>query len=163
MRTGFRLPVSAAVIVAVALVGCGAGSKLATSTPTRTPTVPSTGPIVKVASRTYVRKLAGKNAVPAGAMDGSAAAVISIHGNTDQLCWKFSALKNVISPLVAHVHKGLAGAPGPVLIPLDGGFSPSGCTYAPGPVLATIESSPLAYYVDIHNAKYPQGAVRAQL
>jgi hypothetical protein len=155
MRT--KPPVSAALLAVLAAAGCGSNSS--SKRPSRTPRpVP-----VKVSNHSYRVRLAGRNEVPAGALKGSAIAVISIEGKRARLCWRFSALKNVTSPLVAHIHNDPAGKSGPIVLPLGGKFSASGCTEATPTLLATIEKTPRLYYVNIHNRKYPGGAVRAQL
>jgi hypothetical protein len=147
---------SALFFVAV-LAGCG--SKAST---THSRTTPRPVPVI-VSDATFRVNLAGKNEVPAGAPNGSAVAVISIHGKQAQLCWKFSALKHVKAPLVAHIHADPAGKSGPIVLPLGNKFSAAGCTGATRTLLATIEKTPRVYYVNIHNRRYPGGAVRAQL
>jgi hypothetical protein len=148
---------SIAVLAVVALAGCGSSTSTTRSTKGPPPAT------VKVSDHTYRVNLAGKNEVPAGAPNGSAVAVISIHGKQTQLCWKFSALKHVTAPLVAHIHADPAGKSGPIVLPLGNKFAATGCTGATSTLLATIEKTPRVYYVNIHNRRYPGGAVRAQL
>jgi hypothetical protein len=48
--------------------------------------------------------------------------------------------------------------------PLFGGAAKhSGCVKASKSLLAKIVKRPASYYVNVHNAKYPAGALRAQL
>ena len=63
-------------------------------------------------------------------------------------------------PTAMHIHEGKAGQSGdPVVdLPLDGG-----CVDAEPDLLQDIADRPSAYYVNIHTAKYPDGAIRAQL
>ena len=106
--------------------------------------------------------LLGKSEVPKGAPKGSATVNLKITGN--KVCWKFTKMKNFDKPLVAHIHKGKAGKAGPVYIPLGGAFKAAGCTTAPaGSPTAPIAKNPKGFYVNIHTAKYPNGAVRGQL
>ncbi|TMK40395.1 MAG: CHRD domain-containing protein [Actinobacteria bacterium] len=161
MRTSTALlPLAVASLVAA---GCGSSSSSNKTTSGATTATPSGG--AKVKPKTYKVKLAGKNEVPAGAPTGSGTAVISVKAKTNQLCWKFSNLQGVTAPKLAHIHQGAAGAAGPVVIPLSTAaqFKSSGCAPAAAGLLAQIEANPKGYYVNIHNAKYPGGVVRAQL
>jgi hypothetical protein len=119
--------------------------------------------VVKVRNRVFHLRLSGKVEVPVGAPKASGIAVVSIRGKALKLCWKFSALTNVVHPLVAYIHAGTAGTSGRVVLPLGGKFNRRGCIGATSNLLATIEKQPATYYVNVHNAKYPGGAVRGQL
>jgi hypothetical protein len=162
-----RTPAVSLAIVGLAFAGCGSTKKAAT-TPATSATLPpgATGiahpPPVK--SVTYRVKLAGANEVPAGAPTGSGVAVISIKASSGEVCWTFSQLKNVTAPKEAHIHRGLAGTSGNVVIALGGAYKASGCVPGtPRPLLGLIGANPQRFYVNIHNAKYPGGAVRGQL
>jgi CHRD domain len=168
-----KASLAALAIGAIALAGCGSSNKTTSgataSTAPATATAPPPGavtishPPAPAKPRTYRVKLAGSNEVPAGAPAGSAIAVISIKAK-GEVCWKFSALKGVVAPAVAHIHHGASGTSGPIVIPLGGAYKPSGCVTATAPqLLALIEANPQRFYVNIHNTKYPGGAVRAQL
>ena len=108
-------------------------------------------------------KLAGRNEVPPGAPNGSARARIRLLGKTGKVCWAFSKIKGFTSPTAAHIHKAAKGKAGPVVVPFGSSFTRSGCVSTPAATIAAIQKSPASYYVNIHNAKYPNGAVRAQL
>ena len=111
---------------------------------------------------TFESYLLGKSEVPKGAPKGSATVNLTITGN--KVCWKFTKLKNFDKPLVSHIHKGKAGAAGPVYIPLGGAFKATGCINAPaGSPTSAIAKNPKGFYVNVHTAKYPNGAVRGQL
>jgi len=65
----------------------------------------------------------------------------------------------------AHIHEAPAGAPGPVVVtlaPPTSGES-SGCVSADRELIVEILRDPAAYYVNVHNAEFPAGAVRGQL
>jgi hypothetical protein len=113
-------------------------------------------------SATYNVKMTGSIEVPKGAPHGGGTATIKVNKAKKTVCWSFH-LTGVTSPLVSHIHSGGAGVAGPIVIPLGGKFKSSGCTTASAALIGKIIASPKKYYVNVHNAKYPNGAVRAQL
>jgi hypothetical protein len=104
--------------------------------------------------------LTGKVEVPKGDPDGSGTAEIKINGT--QVCWEITAAK-VATLVAAHIHKGGPGVAGPVVVPFGKTYHSKGCATAPAAVASAITKNPSAYYVNVHNAKYPGGALRGQL
>jgi hypothetical protein len=104
--------------------------------------------------------LTGKAETPKGDPDGKGTAEVKIAGT--QVCWDIHVAK-VGTIMAAHIHKGRPGVAGPVVVPFGKTYKSKGCTAAPSGVAAAILSSPGAYYVNVHNAKYPAGALRGQL
>ena len=104
--------------------------------------------------------LSGKAEVPKGDPDGTGTAEVKITGTT--VCWEIKAAK-VGTLGAAHIHKGGAGVSGPVVVPFGKTYKSKGCVKAPTAVAAAIKNNPSAYYVNVHNAKYPAGALRGQL
>jgi hypothetical protein len=92
--------------------------------------------------------------------DGAGTAEVKITGTT--VCWEIKATR-VGTLMAAHIHKGRAGAAGPVVVPFGKTFKAKGCVKAPAAVAAGIKKDPSAYYVNVHNARYPAGALRGQL
>lgn len=108
-------------------------------------------------------KMTGGAETPRGAPNASGLAVIHLNAAKRSVCWQFKNLKGVTSPTASHIHKGGKGVSGPVFIPLGAKFAMKGCTTASKSSITAVESKPGAYYVNVHNAKYPNGAVRGQL
>ncbi|GAC1581839.1 MAG: hypothetical protein NVS3B18_15350 [Candidatus Dormibacteria bacterium] len=108
--------------------------------------------------------MSGRAETPRGAPQGVGDAVIAIHSGS-VVCWRFAHLHGFVSATVAHIHAGRPGRAGPVLILLS--TAPAlhhrGCTHASAAAVTAIERDPRGYYVNIHSARYPAGAVRAQL
>ena len=104
--------------------------------------------------------LSGKAETPKGDPDGSGTAEVKIAGK--QVCWEIHVAK-VGTIVAAHIHKGKPGVAGPVVVPFGAAFKSKGCTAASASLTAAILRSPSAYYVNVHNAKYPGGALRGQL
>ena len=108
-------------------------------------------------------KLTGKTEIPAGDPNGSGIVVLHLDAKKGKACWDFAKVKNIGKPQAAHIHKGKAGKAGPVVVPLGAAYKVKGCISASKSAIGEIEEYPNRYYVNIHNAKYPEGAIRGQL
>jgi hypothetical protein len=99
-----------------------------------------------------------------GDPDGVGTASFTFNPGLGQVCYELTA-ENIEPATAAHIHIAPPGSPGPVVIPLipptDG--SSSGCASADRALILNIIQNPDAYYVNVHNAIYPAGAIRAQL
>jgi CHRD domain len=104
--------------------------------------------------------LTGKVEVPKGDPDGRGTAEVKINGT--KVCWEFKVAR-VAALTAAHIHKGGPGVAGPVVVPFGATFTSKGCTSTTAATAAAIKRNPSAYYVNVHNAKYPGGALRGQL
>jgi hypothetical protein len=109
--------------------------------------------------------LSGAEEVPGpGDPDGSGAAEITIVDRTDNLCYEL-AVKGIEPATAAHIHRGAPGESGPPVITLDApadGES-NGCLSVASELVDAMEANPRGFYVNVHNAAYPNGAVRGQL
>jgi hypothetical protein len=109
-------------------------------------------------------KLKGSNEAPVkGDPNGKGLAVIHLNAAKGTTCWAFKGVSGIAKPTAAHIHKGGKGGSGPVVVPFGASYKASGCVKTSKATIEKIESSPNAYYVNIHNAKYPAGALRGQL
>ncbi len=108
-------------------------------------------------------KLKGSNEIPKGDPDGKGLVVLHLNGAKGTACWDFKGVTGIGKPTAAHIHKGRKGVSGGVTIPFGATYKTSGCVKAPKATIEKIESNPNGYYVNIHNAKYPAGALRGQL
>jgi hypothetical protein len=104
--------------------------------------------------------LLGKSETPKGDPDGRGTAEIKITGK--RVCWEIK-VSRVQTILAAHIHKGNPGTAGPVIVPFGKVFKAKGCTTTTAAIAAAIVKKPSAYYVNVHNKKYPGGALRGQL
>jgi hypothetical protein len=121
--------------------------------------------------------LDGAQEVPGpGDPDGSGTFKYAI--KYDRLCYKLS-VEDIAQPTAAHIHFGPRGEAGPVAVtlntpPTDG--TSRGCiraqrTQTPQNAatvltfweLAGIKQDPFFFYVNVHNADFPRGAIRGQL
>jgi hypothetical protein len=120
------------------------------------------------ASTTLKATLSGKNETPSkGDPDGSGTATLRIDPAKGTVCFTIK-LKKIGATAAGHIHTGKKGKAGGVLIPLFGTVSSkttrTGCARnQPAATLRKIVRSPGNYYVNVHTAKYPDGAARGQL
>ena len=108
-----------------------------------------------------VTTLSGAEEVPGpGDPDGSGFASIHLNVGQQRVCWEVS-FSDIATPFAAHIHAAPAGSAGGVVVPL----SPveSGCTSAHPGLIQDIMDFPEQYYVNVHNADFPPGAIRGQL
>ena len=124
----------------------------------------STSPVSPITAPDFVVTLSGSKEVPGpGDADGNGFALVDL--TDDELCLVVKA--NDIDPASAmHIHEGPAGQAGPVVIDLakpnaDG--TAVQCVDVAPALAARIAAAPQNFYVNIHNAAFPGGAVRGQL
>ena len=118
------------------------------------------------ANDSLLAALAGKNEVsPKGDKNGRGSFAATFDGR--RLCYGYS-VKNIGKPVAAHLHSAPAGKNGVARVELklpksgDPG-SVSGCMKIPADVRDDILRRPKGYYVNVHTAEFPNGAVRGQL
>jgi hypothetical protein len=100
---------------------------------------------------------------------GTGTATITINRNARTLCYTITTQNVALPLLAAHIHQAPAGEAGPVVIPL---FTQPVNAATVGPIclsglnknlLKDIIRNPQDYYVNVHNAPFPNGAIRGQL
>jgi hypothetical protein len=112
--------------------------------------------------------LSGANEVNAqgernkGDTDGTGSFTGRLIPAQSQLCYSLS-WNNIATPAAAHIHTGAAGTNGGVFVPLPD-LAPGEHCIAVTPAQATaLTATPQNYYVNLHNADFPAGAIRGQL
>lgn len=102
--------------------------------------------------------------------------VFGIDGDATTLCYVLTVNK-IATATGAHIHEGVRGENGPIVAnlaaPADGnaadclteGEVGPGTTpkFPTGETVADILANPAGYYVNVHNANFPGGAIRGQL
>lgn len=102
--------------------------------------------------------------------------VFGIDGDSTTLCYVLT-VDRIEPATAAHIHKGVKGENGPVVANLaapgdgnaadcltEGEVGPGTTPKFPtGEAVADILADPEGYYVNVHNADYPGGAIRGQL
>lgn len=123
-------------------------------------------PAAEAVGPTYMATLTGATEVPGpGDPDGSGMAEISIvDAVVEEVCYEMT-VTGIAPATAAHIHRGAFGESGPPVVtleaPTDG--EASGCTATSDAIVDAIQANPGGFYVNVHNAEYPGGAVRGQL
>ena len=133
---------------------------------------------------TLMARLSGAQEVPAADPDGSGKAFVMIDVEAGEVCFDIKSLSDTGTPNRGHIHVGGAGVNGPIVVPFfelrippaDPGAPPTDprndalengrladCVSGDPAVLAQIVANPANYYVNVHNARFPGGALRCQL
>ncbi len=114
--------------------------------------------------KTVTVHMRGNLEVPKGSPIGSGTFRYQLIPSKGQLCFSLTWSK-IGTPLASHIHKAAKGKSGPVVIALFA-VAPvkhSGCRTAKKSLIQAIQNHPSGYYVNVHTAKYPSGAIRGQL
>ena len=119
-------------------------------------------------AQTFTTTMAGTREPGGGDPAGRGLAVVTFSGaNVYYFLW----VQGIASPAAAHIHTGLEGVSGSVVV----GLTPSWTTVATNTYMASgsvavdsgtsqpIVQNPSAYYVNVHNGAFPNGALRGQL
>jgi hypothetical protein len=108
--------------------------------------------------------LTGANEVPAGDPDGSGTAHVAVNPVLDRICTDLE-VREIGVVTAAHIHRGAAGVNGPPVITLDAPDDDDSeeCDVVADALLEEIATNPQGFYVNVHTAQYPNGAIRGQL
>jgi hypothetical protein len=109
-------------------------------------------------------KMTGAAESPKGDPDGTGTAMLKIDPGKGQVCYDIKVEK-IAAATAAHIHKGAAGAAGGPVVPLKAPTSGSvkDCATVSATVAQDMIANPANYYVNVHNAEFPGGALRGQL
>lgn len=118
--------------------------------------------------RPLTADMTGTNEFPGpGDSDGTGTARLTLNQGQGEICWSISVENITLPATAAHIHPGAAGTAGSPIVTLgapgaDG--TSVGCVDGIAKSLVKqIRKNPSAYYVNVHNADFPSGAVRGQL
>ncbi len=115
--------------------------------------------------RKIATTLNGASEVPGpGDADGTGMFEARVNPGQGQVCYTLTAAM-IDAATMAHIHRGAAGAAGPVVVgltaPANG--SSEACATVTRDLAMELIQTPEAFYVNVHNAAFPAGAVRGQL
>lgn len=121
--------------------------------------------LAAAAEMTATANLTGAAEVPGpGDTDGGGTVQVTLKPEKGEVCYELSVTK-IDEATAAHIHEGAVGKDGAVKVGLDApkGGAAKGCKTAEAAVITEIMANPANYYVNVHNAAFPKGAVRGQL
>jgi CHRD domain-containing protein len=127
--------------------------------------VAGTAGAIEAGGRSLSATLTGAAEVPGpGDPDGAGTAALTVNPGLGQICYELT-VSGIAPATAAHIHLGAVGVAGPVVVPLapPTGGSSSGCAEVSRELALAILKHPSDYYVNVHNAEFPAGAVRGQL
>ena len=147
------------------VVGLGAVALLAPSLASggaRTST--GSGAAPAAVARPFIAQLTGASEVPGpGDPAGEGAAAVTIDPVSGEICVDLRAT-GIQTAVAAHIHRGGPTVAGPIVVPLTPPTPTSAaCVTATGVLAAEIAANPAGFYVNVHTATYPAGAIRGQL
>jgi CHRD domain len=105
-----------------------------------------------------------QNQVPPTASNGSGTALVTLNQGQGEVCWDISVNDLTTPVILAHIHRGVAGTNGPVVVdfmePVNG---LNGCVQADAALIKEIRQNPADFYVNVHTTMFPAGEIRGQL
>ena len=110
-------------------------------------------------------ELSGDNEVGGGDPNGGGAMHLTLNQGQGEICFDLD-VADIANPTRAHIHDAAAGANGPIVVTFFD--SPpavfDGCVGGVDKdLIKDIRQNPQDYYINVHNADFPGGAVRGQL
>ena len=120
--------------------------------------------VVEIVGENFVAPLNGANEVPRGDPNGTGMARIAINDDTNRICTDLE-VRDIGNVTAAHIHRGATGVNGPPVVTLDppDDEDSDDCDVASDALVAEILANPAGFYVNVHTADFPNGAIRGQL
>ena len=108
-------------------------------------------------------ELTGEEEVPPGDPAGSGSALI-VPVSPETVCFLLTA-SGIDPAMAAHIHEAPPGEAGPIVLPLTAptNGASGGCSEADPALVGDLQQRPSDFYVNVHNAPFPEGAIRGQL
>jgi hypothetical protein len=115
---------------------------------------------------TLLVSMNGLQEVPGpGDPNGNGTVEINVVPASGQLCWNLYA-RQIEAATAAHIHRGAEGIAGPVVLMLttpDSAGHSQGCATVDPALAREIAYQGYSFYVNVHTATHPNGAIRGQL
>ena len=108
--------------------------------------------------------LNGANEPGGGDPDGSGIARVETNDTLNTVCADLE-VRDIGIVTAAHIHRGAAGVNGPPVVTLDppDDNDSDDCDSVSDDLIDEIRRNPRGFYVNVHTADYPNGAIRGQL
>jgi hypothetical protein len=124
------------------------------------------GTVAAQGGRPFFTTLTGGAEIPGpGDPDGSGSAALQLNQGQGTICYDLE-VAGIDPATAAHIHvinpaTGFGDVVVPLVPPTDG--SSSACASVDAELIKAIRQNPESYYVNVHNAAFPGGAVRGDL
>ena len=105
--------------------------------------------------------LRGTNEVPPNASVNTGSTSVTVDPTTGLVTWNTTSTIPVTSATGHHIHRGVAGVNGPVVINFNAAYA--GAVVVTPVLAAEVIANPAGFYVNLHTAAFPGGEVRGQL
>lgn len=119
----------------------------------------------EVVGNNFRAEMNGTTEVPGpGDPDGFGKAEIAINDATNSICTDLE-VRDIGAVTAAHIHRGGPGVAGPPVVDLDppDDNDSDDCDTVDDSLVDEIRNNPGGFYVNVHTAEFPEGAVRGQL
>lgn len=111
--------------------------------------------------------MGGAEEVPnPGDPDGMGTSTITLNSDSGQVSFTINVSNITLPAAAAHIHEGAKGVAGGVVAPLtapDANGAASGSGAVDAALMQRMMDNPSGFYVNVHTADFPGGAVRGQL
>lgn len=97
---------------------------------------------------------------------GSGFVALTLNSGKQKICYSFAVANIQLPATLAHIHRGLAGANGPVVVTFDppgAGGGSVGCVAVDRALVKEIIQHPEQFYVNVHTQEFGAGALRGQI
>ncbi len=165
MRVSLALLVASVAVVPAALTGCG--GELPTSSETVKLAIIGGAEHGGRPMSTHMTQEVTSVPVWAGDPDGTGSALLTVNLGKGEICWELAVADILLPATASHIHEAAPGIRGAIVVGLSApnatGQS-SGCrSDVDRDLIRRILQSPASFYVNVHNADFPPGAIRGQL
>ncbi len=118
------------------------------------------------ATQELMATLKGAEELKGGDTDGTGTSTVKIDTDKNEVCFDITVGQITLPATAAHIHEGALGVAGGVVLPLaapDANGKAAACVTADAALIGRIVATPANFYVNVHNADFPDGALRGQL
>ena len=119
----------------------------------------------EVVGNNFRAEMNGTSEVPGpGDADGFGKAEIAINDATNSICTDLE-VRDIGNVTAAHIHRGGPGVAGPPVVNLDppDDNDSDDCDTVDDALVDEIRNNPGGFYVNVHTAEHPNGAIRGQI
>ena len=110
---------------------------------------------------TFTATLSGTNEVPPSGSRNTGTTLVTVDPSTGAIAWTTSSTIPQTSATGHHIHRGVAGANGPVVVNFLANYS--GVVTVTTALASEIAGNPSGFYVNLHTAAFSTGEIRGQL